>query len=55
MLTRDTLLNNIWGYDYFGTTRTVDVHIRRLREKIPLLEKAIVTVKQLGYKLREEV
>ena len=55
VLTRDTLLNNIWGYDYFGTTRTVDVHIRRLREKIPLLEKAIVTVKQLGYKLREEV
>ncbi len=55
VLTRDTLLNNIWGYDYFGTTRTVDVHIRRLREKIPLLEKAIVTVKQLGYKLREEL
>lgn len=55
VLTRDTLLNNVWGYDYFGNTRTVDVHIRRLREKIPLLEKSIITVKQLGYKLSEEV
>ena len=55
VLTRDTLLNNVWGYDYFGNTRTVDVHIRRLREKIPLLEKSIITVKQLGYKLSEEM
>ncbi len=54
VLTRDTLLNNVWGYDYFGNTRTVDVHVRRLREKMPLLEKAIITVKQLGYKLSEE-
>jgi DNA-binding response OmpR family regulator len=55
VLTRDTLLNNVWGYDYFGNTRTVDVHIRRLREKMPLLEKSIITVKQLGYKLSEEM
>ncbi|MBI5042702.1 MAG: response regulator transcription factor [Nitrospirae bacterium] len=55
VLTRDTLLNNVWGYDYFGNTRTVDVHVRRLREKMPLLEKSIITVKQLGYKLSEEM
>ncbi len=54
VLTRDYLLNTIWGYDYFGTTRTVDVHIRRLREKIPLLTDAIETVPSLGYKLTDE-
>ncbi len=54
VLTRDFLLNNVWGYEYYGTTRTVDVHIRRLREKIPLLAQAILTVKPYGYKLREE-
>ncbi|MCG3111653.1 MAG: response regulator transcription factor [Candidatus Manganitrophus sp.] len=54
VLTRDHLLNTVWGYDYFGTTRTVDVHIRRLREKIPLLEEAIETVPSLGYKLTDE-
>jgi two-component system alkaline phosphatase synthesis response regulator PhoP len=54
VLTRDQLLNTVWGYDYFGTTRTVDVHIRRLREKIPLLSDAIETVPSLGYKLIDE-
>ena len=54
VLTRDFLLNTVWGYDYFGSTRTVDVHVRHLREKIPLLANAIVTVKNIGYKLREE-
>ena len=54
VLTRDSLLNLVWGYDYVGETRTVDVHVRRLREKIPLLTDAIVTVKSLGYKLRDE-
>jgi DNA-binding response OmpR family regulator len=53
VLTRDVLLNAVWGYDYYGTTRTVDVHVRRLKQKIPLLEDAIVSVKSLGYKLRE--
>jgi two-component system alkaline phosphatase synthesis response regulator PhoP len=53
VLTRDVLLNAVWGYDYYGTTRTVDVHIRRLKQKIPLLDDAIVSVKSLGYKLRE--
>jgi len=54
VLTREVLLNTVWGYDYFGTTRTVDVHVRRLKQKIPTLDAAIVSVKSLGYKLREE-
>lgn len=53
VLTRDVLLNAVWGYDYYGTTRTVDVHIRRLKLKIPLLEKAIISIKSLGYKLSD--
>lgn len=52
VLTRDVLLNAVWGYDYYGTTRTVDVHVRRLKQKIPLLNDAIVSVKSLGYKLK---
>jgi len=54
VLTRETLLETVWGYDSNVSTRTVDVHIRRLREKIPLLAKAIVTVMSFGYKLVEE-
>ena len=53
VLTREVLLNAVWGYDYYGTTRTVDVHIRRLKQKLPLLEDAIVSVKSLGYKLKD--
>ena len=51
VLSRDLLLTDVWGYQYTGGTRTVDVHIRRLREKIPVLNDAIETVKQFGYKL----
>ena len=54
VLTRDVLLNAVWGYDYYGTTRTVDVHIRRLKLKIPLLDDAIISVKSLGYKLSDQ-
>jgi len=53
VLTREVLLNTVWGYDYYGTTRTVDVHIRRLKQKIPLLNEAITSVKSIGYKLKE--
>lgn len=53
VLTREVLLNAVWGYEYYGTTRTVDVHIRRLKQKLPLLEDAIVSVKSLGYKLKD--
>ena len=51
VLSRDLLLTDVWGYQYTGGTRTVDVHIRRLREKVPLLNDAIETVKQFGYRL----
>jgi two-component system alkaline phosphatase synthesis response regulator PhoP len=51
VLSRDLLLSDVWGYQYTGGTRTVDVHIRRLREKLPLLAEAITTIKQFGYRL----
>jgi len=53
VLSRDLLLTDVWGYRYTGGTRTVDVHVRRLREKLPVLVDALVTVKQFGYKLIE--
>ena len=53
VLSRDLLLTDVWGYQYTGGTRTVDVHVRRLREKLPLLIDSLVTVKQFGYKLRD--
>ena len=53
VLSRDLLLSDVWGYQYTGGTRTVDVHVRRLREKLPLLADALITVKQFGYKLTE--
>ena len=53
VLSRDVLLEQVWGYRYTGGTRTVDVHVRRLREKLPVLTEALVTVKQFGYKLVE--
>jgi DNA-binding response OmpR family regulator len=54
VLSRDVLLGDVWGYRYTGGTRTVDVHVRRLREKLPILVDALVTVKQFGYKLEEQ-
>ncbi len=51
VLSRDLLLGDVWGYRYTGGTRTVDVHVRRLREKLPVLVDGLVTVKQFGYKL----
>jgi DNA-binding response OmpR family regulator len=51
VLSREVLLGDVWGYRYTGGTRTVDVHVRRLREKLPVLVEALVTVKQFGYKL----
>ncbi|MCA1562309.1 MAG: response regulator transcription factor [Acidobacteria bacterium] len=53
VLSRDLLLSDVWGYQYTGGTRTVDVHIRRLREKLPMLSDAIETIKQFGYKLAD--
>jgi DNA-binding response OmpR family regulator len=53
VLSRDRLLSDVWDYQYPGATRTVDVHVRRLREKLPFLGQALVTVQQFGYKLIE--
>jgi DNA-binding response OmpR family regulator len=53
VLSRDLLLSDVWGYKYTGGTRTVDVHVRRLREKLPYLVHALATVKQFGYKLTD--
>jgi DNA-binding response OmpR family regulator len=52
VFTRDQLLREVWGYDYFGGHRTVDVHVRRLRAKLGSeYESMIGTVRQVGYKL----
>lgn len=50
VFTRDQLLSEVWGYDYFGGTRTVDVHVRRLRAKLGDLESLIGTVHNVGYR-----
>jgi len=55
VFTRDQLLSEVWGYDYFGGTRTVDVHIRRLRAKLGDLEGLIGTVRNVGYRFNLEV
>ncbi|MBH0082706.1 response regulator transcription factor [Salinibacterium sp. SWN167] len=49
VFTREQLLSEVWGYDYFGGTRTVDVHVRRLRAKLGDLESLIGTVRNVGY------
>ena len=54
VLSRDLLLSDVWGYHYTGGTRTVDVHVRRLREKLPVLVRAVETIKQFGYKLKAD-
>ena len=53
VMERDRLLELVWGYDYFGETRTVDVHVMHLRDKIEGSGVAIETVRGLGYKLVE--
>lgn len=56
VFTRDFLLEHLWGYDFSGSTRTVDMHVSRLREKIeddPSKPTYIVTVRGVGYKLRD--
>jgi DNA-binding response OmpR family regulator len=56
VFSRAQLLQEIWGYDYFGGTRTVDVHVRRLRAKLgPEHEALIGTVRNVGYKLDQQV
>ena len=55
VFTRETLLNKVWGYDYFGGDRTVDVHIRRLRSKIEIGDKSFIeTVRNIGYRFKKD-
>lgn len=51
VLSRDKIMNEVWGYDYVGETRTVDVHIRTLRQKLGRVGTYIKTVRNVGYKL----
>ena len=54
VFTREALLNHVWGYDYFGGARTVDVHIRRIRAKLgPTCEDYIETVRNVGYRFSQ--
>ncbi len=53
--TRETLLNKVWGYDYYGGDRTVDVHIRRLRSKIEIPNHTFIeTVRNIGYRFLKD-
>jgi DNA-binding response OmpR family regulator len=56
VLSRDLILNKVWGYDYYGDTNIVDVYIRYLRSKIdePFNQKIIHTVRGVGYILKDE-
>ena len=55
VISRETLLQEVWGYDYFGGSRTVDVHVRRLRAKLgPEHETLISTVRNVGYRFDAE-
>ena len=55
VFTRDALLNRVWGYDYYGGDRTVDVHIRRLRSKIEDPNHTFIeTVRNIGYRFKKE-
>jgi DNA-binding response OmpR family regulator len=51
VLSREKLLELVWGYDYYGETRTVDVHVNRLREKLAGAGVSIVTLRGVGYKM----
>lgn len=51
VLTRDQLLNKVWGYSFDGESRTVDVHIRTLRQKLGVAAEAIKTIRGVGYKI----
>lgn len=53
VMTRDCLLEDIWGYDFDGETRTVDVHVRTLRQKLGTCGEMIETVRGVGYRMRE--
>ena len=49
-ISRENLLSNIWGYDYYGEDRTIDTHIKTLRNHLGKYRKFIVTLRKVGYK-----
>jgi two-component system phosphate regulon response regulator PhoB len=51
--TRDQLLNTVWGYEFEGYARTVDTHVRRLRQKIGRFAAMIETIRGVGYRFKE--
>ncbi len=53
VLTRETILENVWGYDYTGETRTLDVHVRTLRKKLDVDADFIETVRGVGYRISD--
>ena len=53
VLTRDRLLNAVWGYEFEGYARTVDTHVRRLRQKLGSLARMIETIRGVGYRFKE--
>lgn len=55
VFTRNELIESIWGFDYDGDDRTVDVHIKRLREKLTDSSIKIITIRGLGYKLKDDI
>lgn len=56
VFTREALLNWVWGYDYYGGERTVDVHVRRLRSKIEDSKHVFIeTVRNIGYRFKKDV
>ena len=55
VFTRETLLNRVWGYEYYGGARTVDVHVTAVRRKLSDLGHVIETVRGVGYRLSDEV
>lgn len=54
VVTRDELLNKIWGYEYTGETRTIDIHIRTLRQKIGPAGEYIKTIRGMGYRISKD-
>ena len=55
VMTRDQILLHVWGYDYYGETRTVDVHIRTLRQKLGKAGNIIETIRGVGYRIEDAV
>ncbi|MPN32077.1 hypothetical protein SDC9_179553 [bioreactor metagenome] len=58
VFSREQLLDKVWGYEYYGDTRTVDVHVRHLRAKLakdPAIAEAIETVRGVGYRLSDDL